>query len=693
MRAAVPLDYDKDVKPVLEARCFKCHGAEKQKSGLRLDVKESALKGGESGEPAIVPGNALKSHLLKLVMSNDPAEVMPPKGERMTMAEVELIKRWVEEGAHWNSVSSAPKVEITQAEAPISEADRAWWSFQKPVAHEPPTTHSRWGATRVDRFVLAKLEEAGIAPSSPASGREFIRRVTFDLTGLPPTPEEVESFVRDRSALAKERLVERLLASRSFGERMASLWLPLARYAEDQAHQVGSDTKFFYPNAWRYRAWVIEAFNRDLPYDRFLKLQLAADKIEGASIEDLPALGFVGLGPKYYSRNRLDVMAEEWEDRVDTTTRAMLGLTVACAKCHDHKFDPIRTRDYYALAGVFASCKMVNRTAGGEVEKSDKQEQMSAQTLHIVEDGEVQNLNIFIRGNVDRKGPVVPRRFIRVLSDGEPKEFKEGSGRKELAEAIASRENPLTARVMVNRVWGMLMGRPLVGTPSNFGHSGDLPTNQELLDDLAVRFMQNDWSIKWLVREIVLSATYGQSSLSSARGASQDPSNVLMWRMNRRRLSVEQWRDMVLFVSGKFDRSGGKSMELDDPNNFRRTVYGRVSRLKLNDLLMQFDYPDANVHGEKRSVTTTPAQKLFMLNGSFVINAAKSLVARLRAEGIEEDAAKVERVYGLVLGRKPRGDEMQMALDFLKGPQESGMSRIEQFAQVMLVCSEAIYVD
>jgi len=286
----------------------------------------------------------------------------------------------------------------------------------------------------------------------------------------------------------------------------------------------------------------------------------------------------------------------------------------------------------------------------------------------------------------------VPRRFIRVLCDGEPKPFKEGSGRKELAEAIASPQNPLTARVMVNRVWGMLMGRPLVGTPSNFGHSGELPTHPELLDDLAVRFMQNDWSIKWLVREIVLSATYAQSSLSSGRGA-QDPSNLLMWRMNRRRLSVEQWRDMVLFSSGRLDRNGGKSMELDDPINFRRTVYARISRLKLNDLLMQFDYPDANVHAEKRSVTTTPAQKLFMLNGPFVIGAAKSLVARLRAEGIEDDAERIKRIYELVFSRKPRNEEYEMARDFLNGPEQSGMSRWEQFAQVMLVCSEAIYVD
>ncbi|HEV8378070.1 MAG TPA: DUF1549 and DUF1553 domain-containing protein, partial [Tepidisphaeraceae bacterium] len=618
------------------------------------------------------------------------------KGERLTAAEVELIKRWVEEGAHWNTIGAPAKaVEITQVEAdvPISEADREWWSFRKPIAHDPPTTRSRWGTTKIDRFILAKLEEAGIAPSSPASAREFIRRATYDLTGLPPTPEDVENFIRDKSPMAKQRLVEKLLASPAFGERMASLWLPLARYAEDQAHQVGSDTKFFYPNAWRYRAWVINAFNRDLSYDRFIKLQLAADKIPDASTDDLPALGFIGLGPKYYSRNRLDVMAEEWEDRVDTVSRTMLGLTVACAKCHDHKFDPIRTRDYYALAGIFASTKMVNRTSGGvEVKGDTKAEQMDPTTLHIVEDGEVQNLNIFIRGNVERKGPAVPRRFIRVLCDSEPRAFKEGSGRKELAEAIASPQNPLTARVMVNRLWGMLMGRPLVATPSNFGHSGELPTHPELLDDLAVRFMENDWSIKWLVREIVLSATYGQSSLNSARGT-QDPSNVLMWRMNRRRLSVEQWRDMVLLTSGRLAAGGGKSMELDDPNNFRRTVYGRVSRLKLNDLLMQFDYPDANVHAEKRSVTTTPAQKLFMLNSPFVIGAAKSLVARLRAEGIEEDSQKVERVYGLVFGRKPRAEEYEMAREFLNGPEESGMSRWQQYAQVMLVCSEAIYVD
>ncbi len=388
------------------------------------------------------------------------------------------------------------------------------------------------------------------------------------------------------------------------------------------------------------------------------------------------------------------MMAEEWEDRVDTVSRTMLGLTVACAKCHDHKFDPIRTRDYYALAGVFASTKMVNRTSGGQEVKGDvKAEQMDGTTMHIVEDGEAQDLNIFIRGNVERKGPAVPRRFIRVLSEGEPRLFKEGSGRKELAEAIASGENPLTARVMVNRVWGMLMGRPLVGTPSNFGHSGELATHPELLDDLAVRFMENGWSIKWLVREIVLSATYGQSSLNSARGMQADAGNVLLWRMNRRRMTVEQWRDSVLFTSGRLARGGGKSMELDDSNNFRRTVYARISRLKLNDLLMQFDYPDANVHSEKRSVTTTPAQKLFMLNSPFVISGAKSLVARLKAEGVEEDGEKVKRVYGLVLSRKPRAEEVEMAREFLDGAEEGGMTRWEQLAQVMLVCSEAIYVD
>jgi hypothetical protein len=274
--------------------------------------------------------------------------------------------------------------------------EQQFWSFQEPHAQARPNVKNRrWPQQPLDYFILARLEQKGLSPNPAAERHALIRRVTFDLTGLPPTPREVEDFVQDRRRDAYERLVDRLLASMRFGEHMASLWLPLARYAEDQAHQVGDDTKFFYPNAYKYREWVINAFNRDLPYDQFIKLQLAADKIEGTNSANLPALGFLGLGPKYYNRGRLEVMADEWEDRVDTLSRTMLGLTVACARCHDHKFDPITMQDYYALAGVFASTKMINKKSDGKEEKAEKAEKMDPNAVHVVEDGEAKNLNIF----------------------------------------------------------------------------------------------------------------------------------------------------------------------------------------------------------------------------------------------------------------------------------------------------------
>lgn len=581
--------------------------------------------------------------------------------------------------------------------------EREFWSFHQPLPHPQPFVRNRrWPRQRLDYFILARLEEKQLLPSLEAAKRTLIRRVTFDLTGLPPTPDEVDAFLKDANGKAYEQLVERLLASPRFGERMASLWLPLARYAEDQAHQVGSDTKFFYPNAYKYREWVIDAFNRNLRYDEFVKLQLAADKLESTNSPNLAALGFLGLGPKYYNRGRIEVMADEWEDRVDTVTRTFLGLTVSCSRCHDHKFDPVTTEDYYALAGVFASTRMINRRPEGTAE-SDKTDaaKMDSGTLHVVEDGEPQDLNVFIRGNAERKGPVAKRRFLRVLSEGVPVEFKDGSGRRELAEAIADPENPLTSRVIVNRVWSLFFDKPLVPTASNFGHSGDRPTHPELLDDLATRFTQNRWSVKWLVREIVLSATYRQSSSVAAtherrtspdvQGA--DPANILLSRMNRRRLTVEQWRDAVLFVSGRLDFSGGQSLELDDPANQRRTVHARVSRLKLNDLLMQFDYPDANVHAEKRAVSTTATQKLFMLNSPFVVAQAEALAARLTADPKESENQRIGRAYRLLFGREPEKDETKLGLQFLCKSGPAGMSRWEQYAQLLLVSNEMLYVD
>jgi hypothetical protein len=618
------------------------------------------------------------------------------------------------------------------ASVPVREPDgeinwseaRSFWSFCAPVAQvKPVVVNRRWPREPLDYFILARLESKQLQPSTEADRRTLIRRLTFDLTGLPPTPEEVQAFLVDTRADAYQRQVERLLESGRFGERMASLWLPLARYAEDQAHQVGEDTKYFYPNAWRYRQWVIEAFNRDLPYDQFLKLQLAADKLEGTNSENLAALGFLGLGPKYYNRDRLDVQADEWEDRVDTVCRTMLGLTVACARCHDHKYDPISMSDYYALAGIFASSRMVNRRPNGTLEKTEAQgTNMTAATLHIVEDAEkIQDLPVFLRGNVDRKGPPTERRFLRVLSAGEPTRFIDGSGRRELADLIAHRTNPLTARVIVNRVWAEFFGKPLVATPSNFGHSGNLPTHPELLDDLAVRFMDRGWSVKALVRELVLSATYRQTSTRSpvvgtppadpVRSAAAEPGspagqavpastesetdveNQLLGRMNRRRVTIEQWRDATLFVSGELDPAGGKSLELEDPKNLRRTVYARISRLKLCDLLAQFDYPDANVHAEKRSVTTTAIQKLFMLNSPFMLERAKALAARLHASPDRTESGRVNHLYAMLFGRTPSREESTLALKFLAQPARENTSRWEEYAQLILASNEMLYVD
>jgi hypothetical protein len=564
-----------------------------------------------------------------------------------------------------------------------------FWSFRVPVPQPAPAVKN---ATRprqpLDYFVLSRFEKKNLSPMPEADRRTLIRRVTFDLTGLPPTPAEVDLFVNDSSADAYDRLVDRLLSSKSFGERMASMWLPLARFAEDQAHQVGNDTQFFYPNAWRYRAWVIDAFNRDLPYDRFVIDQLAADKTPDADASDLPALGFIGLGPKYYNRGRLDVQASEWEDRVDTVTRTFLGLTVACARCHDHKFDPITQADYYALAGVFASTQMVNKTESGKVlEGKMTAQQMPTDTMHIVQDGNAQDLPVYVRGDVDRPGEKVSRRFLRILSAGEPSKFVEGSGRLELAQDIASAGNPLTARVMVNRVWAMFFAKPLVPTPSNFGHSGMAPVDAQLLDDLAVRFMDRGWSVKTLVREIVTSATYRQKA-GAPIAAAELPGYVA-----RRRLTVEQWRDATLFFTGELSREGGKSMEVDDPANLRRTVFSRVSRLKLNDLLMQFDYPDANVHAEKRAVTTTAIQKLFMLNSPFMSRRATALAKQFTSDPNESDEARAKRVYRTLFAREATPLEIELATQFLSRPTTSSMTRWEQYAQVLLASDEMLYVD
>ena len=572
----------------------------------------------------------------------------------------------------------------------------SFWAVQPPVSGQRPSVKSNdWPRQRLDFFILSSLENKGLEPAQEASRSMILRRLYFDLTGLPPSYEDVLDFIRDTSPDAYQQRVDRLLESPRFGERMASMWLNLARYAEDQAHQVGNDTKDFYPNAYRYRQWVIDAFNRDLRYTDFIKLQLAGDLYEDTSHEDLVATGFIGLGPKYYNRGRLEVKAEEWADQVDTVMRTFQGLTVSCARCHDHKFDPITMRDYYGLAGISSSTELVNVAYDKPSDQVSKEDLKAHRfTAHLVKDRKGEDLAIFQRGNVDQPGDKAPRGFLRWLSSDQPVSFKtEESGRRELAERIAAKENPLTARIYANRLWSLFFGRGLVGSLSNFGALGDQPTHPKLLDDLAVRFIKNSASTKYLVREMVMSSTYRQSSLGDSDSLQKDPDNLWLSRMPRRRLSVEMWRDSLLAVSGNLHLKGGASLELNDPENVRRTVFARVSRLKLNDLLIQMDYPDANVHAGKRSVTTTPLQKLFAMNSSFMLRQADKLVKELvDRTDIKEG---VQKVYQHILARAPDETEHTLAKAFLMKPGKESPTkeRWGLLAQALMISNEMLYLD
>lgn len=694
-QADAGVDYfEKHIRPLFVKHCYECHSsqADKLAGDLSLSTRDDARRGGESG-PAVVPGDVAASLLVQAIRY-DGLE-MPPK-QKLPADAIAKVEHWIKMGAPDPRDKTG---QGSQAAAIDIEAGKDFWAFQPPQLQTLPEVQTAaWPRRRIDWFVLRQLEQRQLQPAPEAARRTLIRRVTFDLTGLPPTPEAVAEFVSDRSPAAYEQLVERLLASPQYGERWARMWLDVARYAEDQAHIVGSNSSLFYPNAYLYRNWVIQALNEDQSYDDFIRRQLAADLLSDQETDDHAALGFIGLGPKYYRRNDAAVMADEWEDRVDTVARGLMGITLACARCHDHKFDPFETEDYYALAGVFASTEMFNRPLAGKRAEKNGQTKSPADALHIIRDKTARDLNVFIRGDVKVHGPLVKRRFIRVLSADEPTPFEHGSGRLELASAIASRENPLTARVIVNRIWALNFGAPLVTSPSNFGALGERPSHPKLLDDLAVRFMDEGWSLKWLQRELLLSATYRQSSLADHESLEFDPANVWLGRMPRRRLSVESWRDSMLAVTGNLNTMiGGRSIDPQQPNETRRTLYSRISRLDLNPLLAAFDFPDPNAHAAQRVQTTTPLQKLFTLNSPFMVSQATAFARRLHQE-IEDpsdagEASRVQLAYQLLYAREPSADEKQLALSFLSECDDANEMAWQQYLQVLLASNEAFYID
>ncbi len=719
--------FEKSIRPVLEEHCVKCHGREKQKADLRLDSRAAILKGSENGS-IVKPGDPDDSDLIKSVRHEGDTK-MPEKEPKLPDDQIAALADWVKMGLPWPE--GTPLKQTVQ-----QEAAKKHWSYQPIRDSQPPTVkdEGHWAQTPLDQFILAKLEGAGLQPAPRADKRTLIRRATFDLIGLPPTAEEVAAFENDQSPDAFARVVDRLLDSPRYGERWGRYWLDVARYADTRGYLAGGEDRR-YAYSYTYRDWVIRALNEDLPYDKFLVEQIAADQATGKDDpRTLAAMGFLTLGRRF-----LNAQPDIIDDRIDVLCRGTMGLTVGCARCHDHKFDPIAQKDYYALYGVFASSveskdlptlpDSRDPATVAEYDKQYKEHQneidqyeqrkasdqafllsyslntpvalppaMVSRTYNRADRealtklrGKIDELNagplsppramalsdaptpvtphVFIRGNPGRPGDEVPRRFLTVLSNGDPKPFTKGSGRLELAQSIASTSNPLTSRVFVNRVWLHHFGYGIVRTPSDFGVKGEPPTHPEMLDWLASRFMENGWSMKKLHRLIMLSSTYQQSSDAPTEAAKLDPENRLLSHMNRQRLDFEATRDSLLYVAGKLDVTmGGRGVDImAKPFAPRRTVYGLIDRQNLPGTFRVFDFANPDSTSPQRHVTTVPQQALFMMNSPFILEQARSLASNAAppSSPAEKD---IQTIYERVYARQADQGEVSAALDFLSAP-------------------------
>ncbi|HEX3601295.1 MAG TPA: PSD1 and planctomycete cytochrome C domain-containing protein, partial [Lacipirellulaceae bacterium] len=636
--------FEAHIRPVLVEKCYSCHSsnAKKLKGDLRLDSAAMVRKGGESG-PVIVPGKPADSPLISALKyeSNE----MPPGG-KLPDAVIADFEKWVAMGA--------PDPRVDQPTEPKKANPADHWSYKRPQKSSPPeVAHAASARNNIDRFILAKLEAVKLSPSPVAPPRVLLRRLYYDLIGLPPSADELDQFSADPSDARYDATVDRLLASPRFGERWARYWLDVARYADTKGYVFMEDRA--YKGGFAYRDWVINSFNVDRPYDQFIVDQIAADQTGDASCA--PATGFLTLGRRFLN-SQPDII----NDRIDVISRGILGMTVACARCHDHKYDPIPAADYYALYGVLASSE--------EKPHDDRPPE-------LVDSATLYDPYVFLRGNPGNRGPNTERRFLTCLSpDQKPTAFKKGSGRRELADDLASRDNPLTARVWVNRVWDHLFGKGIVDTPSDFGVRGTLPTHPELLDTLACQLMDDGWSTKRLIRRIVTSSTYRQASDDRADCAAVDAENRLVWRVNRRRLDLEALRDSLLVVAGRLDeKMGGPSVSLTDPPfSDRRSVYGYIERQNLPAFFRTFDFANPNTHTPERPQTTAPQQALFLMNSAFTIEQASSLADRTEKPGQPSSSGqnsaaarvrRVERMFRDALGREPSVDEISDALDFV----------------------------
>jgi len=770
--------FENRIRPVLVKKCYECHStaSKKVKGGLLLDTRAASLRGGDLG-PAVVPGDLKRSLLIEALHHADKDFAMPPK-EKLSDEIIADFEKWIGMGApdprEGGSAATTSTINL--------EEGRKHWSFQ-PIQNPPvpQVKYKSWPRTDIDRFILAALEAKNLRPVPDASPVELQRRIAFDLTGLPPTSSEIRH---------PSSAIDALLHSPRFGERWARHWLDVARYAES----TGGSSNVNFPLAYKYRDWVVDSLNSDKPYDRFVREQIAGDLMPATSDpqrnDQLIGTGFLALGVKNlgefnHKRFRMAMVDEQ----IDVTSRAFLGLTIACAKCHDHKFDPIPTADYYALAGIFRSSEPMlgarrNRNtdpfatgvmplAGGGSDFTDKdqtnllkavgertrtslaardeklrllremgvnqnnREKEYAKVAHIpsvqkldaeskeaearlavirgryfaalplsamgIRDTKPNDCQIHIRGEDTQLGEEIPRGFLRVLTTPETQPVnREQSGRLELAAWIASPKNPLTARVMVNRIWQHLFGTGLVETPDDFGKTGQLPSNPALLDHLAHRFIAHGWSVKKLIADIMHSRVYQLGTAHDAQANEIDPANRLHWRMNRRRLDSDALLDSIRSISGDLvldypkpmfnhapydDRI--KSMDLKAwfaPTANHRTLYQPVLRERVPDEWSMFDFPVPDLVTGRRGVTTVPTQALFIMNSPFIVEKSKKTAERLAQTATTPDAL-IRNAYALILNRPPTDDEQRDAVAFLQNASSPETARAS-FCQTLFASAE-----
>ena len=703
--------FEAKIRPVLVSQCFECHSAKssKIKGGLLLDSKAGVLAGGDDG-PIVVPGKPNQSRIINF-LRHEGTNKMPPKN-KLPDSVIQDFVEWIAMGAPDPREGTNPNKGYKTMT--IEEA-KSFWAFQLPKKTEPIVKNAAWGKTPIDRFLLAKMESKGLTPVADADRHTLLRRIHFDLVGLPPTLDDIDVFVNDKSANAVEKLIDRLLASPHYGERWGRHWLDLARYAESN----GNADNVPFPQAYRYRDYVIEAYNQDAPYDQFIRQQIAGDLLPAKDAKEkdrnLTATGLLALTSKPRAQNNPDFKYDLIADQIDVTTRAVLAMSVMCARCHDHKFDPISTKDYYSMAGVFDSSIMLFGNNAGKGAKGAK-----ATGYHTLSDGSqvmgvrdavnATDVSVLIRGEAKQVGAKVARGFPKVLvTEASPKINRAKSGRLEMAEWLTAKENPLTARVAVNRIWMHLFGQGLVRSPDNFGSLGETPTHPDLLDYLAIRFIENGWSTKKMIKEIMLTRAYQLSGKHDAANYKIDPDTMTLWRMPTRRLEAEAIRDAVLTVSGKLNREPLKGTmlgqvpkklgkkgpgDVTDTSNHRSVYLAMVRGAPLPEILALFDVANPNLVVAQREVTTVPAQALFMVNSPFASAHAKTFAQRLQAYSSLDDAAKVNVAYLIALGRPASAADTQRALAYLREAGTSGENQAwTNFCQTLLASAEFRYVQ